>query len=478
MKKPKHILLLLFMAGSILACGQPASKKSSTGHQRKQPNIVLIVADDMGIGDVGVYGQTKIRTPYLDKMAANGMRFSQFYAGCPVCAPSRASLMTGQHTGRTPIRGNKEIEPEGQWPLPDSTITIATMLKKAGYTTGDFGKWGLGFIGTSGDPIQQGFDTFYGYNCQRQSHNYYPDHLWQNDTRVNFPDNWKNKQQYAPAIIQEKALAFIDDNKEKPFFLYLTYTLPHAALQVPEDSTFEHYKKLFNEAPHPVGQPWDGKGYEPQAYPRAAYAAMVTLLDKYVGQVLEKLKAQGLEDNTLVIFTSDNGPHREGGNDPVFFNSSAGFRGIKRDMYEGGIREPMIAYWPGKVKAGSTSTHIGAFWDFMPTFAAIAQTKTPAYINGISFLPTLTGAKNQPQHEYLYWEFHEDGGKQAVRIGSWKGIRLKALKNPQAPVALYDLEKDPAETTDLAAAHPEVVKQIVQIMQEARTENKDFPFWP
>jgi arylsulfatase A len=478
MKRPMKLLCFLSLAGYTLICGNVFSQQKRKTAPAKQPNIVLIVADDMGIGDLGVYGQTKIHTPYLDGMAASGMRFSQFYAGCPVCAPSRAALMTGQHTGNTPIRGNKEIEPEGQWPLPDSTITIAKVLKKAGYATGDFGKWGLGFVGTSGDPVNQGFDTFFGYNCQRQSHNYYPDHLWQNDTRVDFPNNWQNKQQYAPAIIQERALSFLDANKEKPFFLYLTYTLPHAALQVPADSTFENYKKQFNETPQPIKLPWNGQGYEPQAYPKAAYASMVTLLDRYVGQVLQKLKDLGLEENTLVIFTSDNGPHREGGNNPAFFNSSAGFRGIKRDMYEGGIREPLIARWPGKIQAGSTSTHIGAFWDFLPTFAALAHTKAPAYINGISFLPALTGQKGQAKHPYLYWEFHEDGGKQAVRMGSWKGIRLNAIKAPRGTISLYNLEKDRTESTDLASQYPEVVKQITRIMENARTENRDFPFWP
>lgn len=461
--------LLLFMAVAI--CYAPAIA------QRQKPNVIFILADDMGYGDLGCYGQTKIETPNIDRLAKGGMKFTQFYAGTSVCAPSRASLMTGLHTGHTPIRGNLEVQPEGQWPLPDSTFTIGDLFQKKNYTTGDFGKWGLGFVNSSGDPVKQGFDTFFGYNCQRLAHNYFPDHLWSNDQRIDYPNTPTNQKAYAGDIIQQQALSFINDNKNKPFFLYLSYTLPHAALQLPEgDSTLEYYKKKFNEQPKPIPAVWNGVGYQPQAYPHAAYAAMVARLDTYVGQVMQQLKTLGLDKNTLVIFTSDNGPHIEGGNEPQFFNSNGGFRGTKRDLYEGGIREPMIAYWPGVVKAGSVSNYAGAFWDFLPTFAALTGQTVPVRTDGISILPTLTGKGKQQQHDYLYWEFHENGGRQAVRMGNWKGVRLNVMKNPNAPIELYNLEKDPQETNNIAAQHPDIVQKIKNIMQTAHVENKDFPF--
>lgn len=440
------------------------------------PNIIFILADDLGYSDIGSYGQKLIHTPNLDLMARKGMRFTQFYAGTSVCAPSRSSLMTGMHTGHTYIRGNKEIQPEGQWPLPDSAITIAEIMKRAGYVTGDFGKWGMGFVGTSGDPNKQGFDEFFGYNCQRQSHNFYPDHLWDNSERINLPNTAKIQNHYAAEIIQEKALDFIERNKEKPFFLYLSYTLPHAALQGPKDNGFEDYKKQFNEQPKIIPSDWDGKGYEPQPYPKATFAAMVTRLDTYVGQVMAKLKSLGIHDNTLVIFTSDNGPHTEGGHDPKFFNSTGVLKGVKRDLYEGGIRVPMIAYWPGKIKAGSLNKHIGAFWDFMPTFASLTGQKLPSNIDGISILPTLFGRGVQKQHSYLYWEFHELGGRQAVRMGKWKGVKYNVLDKSKTSLDLFDLEKDPGETKNLAHEHPEIVKQIAYYIDKAHVENQFFPF--
>ena len=463
-------VFLLLVAGTVFISTPAIS-------QMQKPNVIFILADDLGYGDLGCYGQTKIATPNIDRLARTGMRFTQFYAGTSVCAPSRSSLMTGLHTGHTPIRANREIEPEGQWPLPDSAFTIAKLFKKAGYATGDFGKWGLGFVGSSGDPLKQGFDAFFGYNCQRQSHNYFPDHLWHNDQRIDYPNTPTHQGKYAGDIIQQQALSFISSNKNKPFFLYLSYTLPHAALQLPSgDKMLEFYKKKFNEQPRPVNANWNGKGYQPQAYPHAAYAAMVSRLDTYVGEVVEKLKSMGIEKNTIIIFTSDNGPHAEGGNDPAFFNSSGGFRGIKRDLYEGGIREPMIACWPGFIKQGSVSNYSGAFWDFLPTFAAITGQSVPSHSDGISLLPTFTGKGTQPQHDYLYWEFHEDGGRQAVRMGNWKGVRLNEMKNDRAPIELYDLEKDPHETIDVADNNPAIVQQIKTIMQHAHVENKDFPF--
>ncbi|GEP97510.1 arylsulfatase [Chitinophaga cymbidii] len=464
----RSLLLLCLLAASCTA----QQKQEAT----KKPNIVLILADDLGYGDVGCFGQTKIHTPYLDSLATRGIRLTQFYAGTTVCAPSRSSLMTGQHTGHTPIRGNREIQPEGQWPLPDTVSTIAEILQKAGYATGAFGKWGLGAVGSVGDPVKRGFGEFFGYNCQRQSHNFFPDHLWHNDQRIDYPNTPDSQNVYAAQEIQERALAFIDAHKEEPFFLFLPYTLPHAALQLPAgDSTFEYYKKAFNEQPRPVPATWDGKGYQPQAYPHAAYAAMVSRLDTYAGQVLHKLRDLGLDSNTIVIFTSDNGPHQEGGHDPDFFKSNGPFRGIKRDVYEGGIHEPMIVSWPGHIRPGATSEHVGAFWDFMPTFAELAGVAAPSQTDGISFLPALTGKGTQRQHDYLYWEFHEKGGRRAVRMGNWKAVQLDVIAQPDGPVELYQLDSDPGEEKDVAAQHPEIVEKMRALMREAHRPNSAFP---
>lgn len=444
---------------------------------QQKPNVIFILADDMGYGDLGCYGQQLIETPNIDKLAANGMRFTQFYAGTSVCAPSRASLMTGLHTGHTPIRGNYEVKPEGQLPLPDSVFIMPEMFKAAGYKTGVFGKWGMGFPGSEGDPVKQGVDRFYGYNCQRQSHNFFPDHLWDNEKRIELSNTLTRQVQYAPELIQKQAMAFMVQNKSRPFFMYLAYTLPHAALQLPKgDKTFEYYKKKFKEQPAVVKDIWNGTGYQPQAYPHAAYAAMVTRLDNYVGEVVKQLKALGIDKQTLIVFTSDNGPHKEGGNDPDFFKSSAGFKGIKRQLTEGGIREPMIVSWPGKIKAGTTSGHIGAFWDFMPTFTELAGPSMPLKTDGISILPLLLNKGPQKQHDFLYWEFHEDGGRQAVRMGKWKAIREKVKQNANGPFSLYDLDTDPKETNDVAAKHPEILKKMRDIMTAQHIENKDFPF--
>ncbi|HTN09267.1 arylsulfatase [Agriterribacter sp.] len=450
---------------------------SLTTFAQTKPNIVFILADDMGYGDLGCYGQKQIETPHIDQLAAGGIRFTQFYTGTSVCAPSRSALLTGQHTGHTPVRGNYEIQPEGQLPLPDSAYTMAEMLKHAGYVTGGFGKWGLGYPGSEGTPNQQGFDRFFGYNCQRQSHNYFPDHLWNNDTRIDYDNTPINQQYYAPDLIQKEALAFMDEHKAQPFFLYLSYTLPHAALQLPKtDSLLEYYKRKFNEQPQAIPTLWDGKGYQPQAYPHAAYAAMVTRLDHYVGQVVEKLKMLGIEKSTLIIFTSDNGPHREGGNDPAFFNSSSGFRGIKRDLYEGGIRTPMIAYWPAVIAKPKVSGFTGASWDFMPTFAAIAGAPAPPRTDGVSLLPTLSSKGKQKQHRFLYWEFHEDGGRQAVRMGKWKGVRLNVMKEAGNPLELYNLDSDPGETKNVAVENAAIVQSIQKIMQNEHIEIARFPF--
>lgn len=443
----------------------------------QKPNVVFILVDDMGYGDLGCYGQKQIETPNLDKLASGGIKFTQFYAGTSVCAPSRASLMTGLHTGHTPIRGNYEIKPEGQFPIPDSIVLLPELFKQAGYSTGAFGKWGLGYPGSEGDPIKQGVDVFYGYNCQRQSHNYFPDHLWSNAERINLTNTLTNQVQYAPDLIQQKVMDFIVYQKTNPFFLYLSYTLPHAGLQLPEnDKVFSYYKNKFKETPKIIRNSWNGLGYQPQAYPRSAYAAMVTKLDIYVGEVIQKLKELGLEKNTIIVFSSDNGPHTEGGNDPDFFNSSGGFSGVKRQLTEGGIRIPMIISWPEKIKQGRTSSHIGAFWDFFPTFADLTGQQVAQHSDGISILPVILNKPNVKTHEFLYWEFHEDGGRQAVRLGNWKGIRERVIKNAQAPIKLYDLSKDPKETTDLAAVNPKLIARIKAIILAEHQENKNFPF--
>lgn len=472
---PNRIFYFLFTGVILLSsCASQTSPTASTS----KPNVIFILADDLGYGDLGVYGQEKISTPNIDAIARNGMKFTQFYAGTTVCAPSRSALMTGQHTGHTPIRGNKETQPEGQHPLEASAYTIAELFKDAGYVTGDFGKWGLGFVGTEGDPNKQGFDRFYGYNCQRLAHDYFPDHLWENSKRINLPNTLTNPEVYAPDLIQEKTLQFITDNKDKPFFAFLSMTLPHAGLELPAgDKLFEDYKKKFKEQPLDVKEvKTEPSLYMGQKYPRAAYAAMVTRMDNYVGQVMDRLKELNIDKNTLIIFSSDNGPHVEGGNDPDFFNSRAGFKGNKRDLYEGGIRVPMLMSWPGVIKRGVVSDRIAAFWDFMPTFAELTGKNAPANIDGKSILPVLKG-QNAPEHEYLYWEFHEGGGRQAVRIGNWKGVRLNAIANPNGPIELYDLQKDKGEANNIAAAHPDMVKRMENAMREAHVESPVFPFF-
>lgn len=474
MIKPVIIVLLqlvLLTPPGILPA-QPAPKK---------PNIIFILADDLGYGDTEPYGQVKIKTPFLSRLAEEGMLFTQFYAGTSVCAPSRSALMTGQHTGHTFIRGNKEIQPEGQYPIADTVFTIAEALKKAGYATGLFGKWGLGPAGSSGDPLAHGIDRFYGYNCQRQSHRYYPTHLWNNDKQVLLSENGnlEHTKTYAPDLIQEQALRFIEQHVQRPFLLFLTYTLPHAELLAPDDSIYREYLGKFEEKPYRGNDYGEGAtdgGYASQLHPHATFAAMVTRLDKYVGEVMASLKRLGIDDNTLVIFTSDNGPHTEGGADPSFFRSSGGLRGIKRDLYEGGIRVPFIARWPGKIKPGVKNNYAGAFWDIFPTFTDIAGIAGPPHTDGISILPALTGGNNQEEHAYLYWEFHEGGGRQAVRKGKWKAVRLNVFKDPDGPVELYDLDKDKTETKNLAAQYPQIARQMADIMQQAHVESAVFPF--
>ena len=447
----------------------------------KQPNIVFILADDLGYGDLGCYGQTIIKTPNIDRLSAEGMRFTRCYAGCTVSAPSRSSLLTGLHTGHTPIRGNESApeKKEGQYPLPANTYTIVKMLKEGGYVTGCFGKWGLGYPGSEGAPENQGIDEFFGFNCQNLAHNYYPYYLWHNKDTVWLKGNeGSEKREYAPDIIHREAMKFISDNKDRPFFAYLAYTLPHAELVSPDDEIQAEYKGKFPETAWKgvdAGPDYKKGGYGSTMHPRTDYAAMVTRLDKYVGEIIAELKALGLDKNTLVIFSSDNGPHIEGGGDPDFFKSYGHLRGIKRDLYEGGIRVPMIAWCPGKIKAGSISGHTSAFWDVMPTFAELTGTKAAANTDGISFLPALFGKSGQKEHDYLYWEFHEQGGKIAVSKGNWKAIWLNVNKTDKTTVELYDLSKDIHEDNDVAKQRPEIVAELDRLMRKSHINSKAFP---
>ena len=460
----------------------------NTVNAQQKPNIIYILADDLGYGDLSCYGQEIISTPNIDKLASKGMQFMQHYAGAPVCAPSRSSLMSGQHTGHTSIRGNATEKgmDEGQVPMEGSTITLAELLKQAGYKTGAFGKWGLGYIGSEGDANNQGFDEFFGYNCQAVAHRYYPEHLWHNRDKVMLEGNdWKHTVTYAADVIHDKALQFIEENKDKPFFMFYPTTLPHAELIVPDDSIFKAERAKFgNETPYVGKKKGEGfdygeklviKEYTTQKYPHATFAAMVKRLDQHIGEIMSKLKELGIENNTVILFSSDNGPHDEGGADPEFFNSNSFLKGIKRDVYEGGIRVPMIVKWPAKVKAGSKTEHVSAFWDVMPTLAEIAHGKSPKESDGLSFLPTLIG-KNQKQHDFLYWEFHEKNSSQAVRFGQWKGIRQNSTDLKNAPIELYDLSSDVGEEKNIANNHPDIVVKIAEIMNDSHIENERFQF--
>jgi len=467
----KQIPAALCTSLALIACNSEKEKKL--------PNIVYILADDLGYGDLGCYGQEKFTTPNIDRLAANGMLFRQHYTGCTVSAPSRSSLMTGQHTGHTPIRGNKEWDPEGQWPLPAASVTVAEMLRERGYTTGAFGKWGLGFVGTEGDPNLQGFDEFFGYNCQRLAHIYYPFHLWHNNEKILLHENDSGKKGiYSTDLIHKAAIDFMTNNRDKPFFMFYPTVIPHAELFA-KDEYMERFRGKFDPEKSYKGTD-DGPtfrlgpyGSQPEGH--AAFAAMVTQLDDYVGEIIEKLRELNLEDNTIVMFASDNGPHLEGGADPDYFNSNGPLRGYKRDMYDGGIRTAFIVKWPGKVKPGSVSDHVSAFWDVLPTLAEISGSVIPDGVDGISFLPELTG-KKQKKHEYLYWEFHEQGGKMAVRMGDWKAVKLNVDKTPGGTVELYDLSADIGETNDLSASNPELVEKLEKLMDDAHTPSDIFPF--
>ena len=492
MKFIQNSLPIYTLLSAIFLIAAVSCASSKEEEVLEKPNIIYILADDLGYGDLSFLGQTKFKTPNIDKLAAEGMVFTQHYAGTTVCAPSRSALMTGLHTGHTQVRGNRGLN-GGQFPLKEGTQTLATLLKEAGYATGAFGKWGLGYPGSEGEPLNQGFDVFFGFNSQTIAHNYYPRELWDNDKTVKLEGNQGTEQgQYAPNLIQEKRLAFIEKNKDNPFFMFVPTIVPHAELFAPEEYMEKFLTKTNPEPPYqyesklgpetyydglddPEHPRYKAGGYGSQAYPHAAFAAMVTLLDDHVGQIVSKLEELNLVENTIVIFTSDNGPHLEGGADPDFFNSNGPFQGYKRDLHEGGIHVPMIVSWPIKVKKGSETDHVSAFWDILPTFSDIVGIETVGTLDGISFLPTLLGTDDQPTHSHLYWEFHEKGGKQAIRKGKWKGIKLNVFEGNET-IQLYDLEQDPGETKDLASEYPEVVEEIKGLMQSSRTEDSEWPF--
>jgi arylsulfatase A-like enzyme len=455
----KYFFAIIFLLTVISANAQKTTK----------PNIIFIFADDLGYGDIGCYGQQKIETSNIDKLAQKGMKFTQFYSGSTVCAPSRSSFLTGLHTGHTAIRGNVSYPPEGQTPIPDSVITFANQLQQNGYATAAFGKWGLGYITTSGDPNKKGFDLFYGYNCQTLAHNYYPDHLWNNHDRIEFA---AKDSIYSADIIHQQAIQYIKNSAEKPFFIYLPYTIPHGEVIVPHDSTYYYYIKKFNEQPVTAKRMYDGRPLG--EYPHASFAAMVSRLDKYVGEIVKLLEEKGIAKNTLIIFTSDNGPHKEGGGDPEFFNSNGIYKGIKRDLYEGGIRVPFIAYLPGKIRS-SVVDKPAALWDMYPTFLQMAGVAIKKKIDGISLVTTLFQTGKQKQHEYFYWEFHENDGRQAIRWGKWKAIKLAVTKISDPAIELYDLDKDPQELNNIAAQNPDIVKKMVELFSKEHRYNPDWP---
>jgi arylsulfatase A-like enzyme len=457
---------------ALVALPFPAAQAKTPGVDTpgspRRPNIVLILADDLGYGDLGCYGQKKIRTPNLDALAADGIRFTQTYAGSTVCAPSRCALMTGLHTGHCRTRGNGGGgAPRSNVPLRPDDVCVAELLKKAGYATALVGKWGLGEEGSTGIPTKKGFDFFFGYLNQHHAHNYYPDFLWRGETKVTLPNPQSQVEnvaekfaKYAPDLFLEEGLKFIEANKAKPFFLYYATTAPHANNEKTR-ATGEG-----NEVP-------SDEPYTKEDWPRAEKnkAAMITRMDADVGKLLAKLKDLGLEKNTVVIFSSDNGPHQEGGNKVEFFASAGPHRGFKRSMTDGGIRVPGIVRWTGVTKPGTVSDHVWAFWDFLPTACELAGVETPKGLDGVSIVPTLTGKGQQKTHEFLYWEFHEGGTKQAVRHGNWKAIRPA----PGQPLELYDVVRDPAEKSNLSKDHPQVVAKIEEYLKTARTESKEFP---
>ena len=446
------------------------------------PNIIYILVDDMGHGDLGSYGQKIIPTPNIDKMASEGIIFTQHYAGSTVCAPSRGSLMTGMHSGHGKVRGNYETGPfgfGGELALESHDLTIAEVLSKAGYRTGLVGKWGLGMNGTPGEPNKKGFDSYFGFLNQAHAHWQYPEYLFRDGKKVSISENkGKARQRYTNDMFTDEAIEFIEQKDERPFFLYLAYTTPHAELLVPEDSIFDLYKGKFEEKPfiqNKQGGNKEGFGrYASQAYPKAAYAAMVHRIDLDVKKILDQLKTMGIDENTLIMFSSDNGPHKEGGAHPQYFDSNGPLRGMKRDLYEGGIRVPLVVRWPNKIPKNQRTDHISGFWDVLPTLADAAQAEIKDLeIDGISFFPTLIGqAQKQVHHSYMYWEFHESKySHQAIRKGKWKAVRL----DPSGEVELYNLDEDLGEENNIAKAYPKLALELGNLMDNARTPH---PVWP
>jgi len=505
MKPYGNVLTGVVLALAAMGCAMPAAAAAEG-----PPNIVYILADDLGYAELGCYGQEKINTPNLDRLARQGMRFTQHYCGNAVCAPSRCVLMTGKHPGHAYIRSNRQaklpadvkekyrMQFAGQEPIPDAEVTIAEILKQQGYATAAVGKWGLGHFGTSGDPNRQGFDLFFGYNCQAHAHSYYPAYLWQNgrkvmlDNRPPVPGHARlpagadpsdpasylpfKGTDYTPDRMIEVALGFIRENRQGPFFLYVPSTIPHVALHIP-DEELKPYLGKWDETP------FVGGGYTPHQTPRAAYAAMISRLDKDVGRIMALLEELDLDENTLVMFSSDNGTtHLDKEVDYEFFKSVGPLRGLKGSLYEGGIRVPMIARWPGKIRPATVTDHVSAFWDVMPTIAEVAGAKPPEGTDGVSFLPTLLGRPDrQKRREYLYWEFTGYGGQQAVRMGDWKAVRQAMLRRTNADplkIELYNLEDDVGESRDVAAEHPEIVARLRAIMDAEHVPSALFPIRP
>lgn len=466
------------------------------------PNIVLIVADDLGYRELGCFGQKRIRTPHLDRLASQGMKLTQHYSGNAVCAPSRCVLMTGKHPGHAYVRSNKSTPPEGQWPIPDEEVTLAEVLQDQGYVTGAFGKWGLGGPGSCGDPMVQGIDRFFGYNCQSHAHSYYPSYLWDNDQRIpllNDPpvpghkglapganpadprsyDEFKGRD-YAPDRINAAALEFIRANQKRPFFLYYPTIIPHVALHVPDEELKPYLELGWNDPPFTKAS---GYGYTPHFTPRAAYAAMISRMDRYVGNVLKLLDDLNLTENTIVVFSSDNGTTHLGEEvDYRFFASVGELRGLKGSLYEGGVRVPTIVRWPGRVAAGSESDRVSGFEDWIPTLLELIgkPEAIPAGIDGISLAPTLQGKKQEPR-EFLYREFPSYGGQQTIRVGDWKAVRQhmsRAKSLSQVKTELYNIARDIGEQHDVSSEHPEIVARLEAMMLENRRPSDVFPLRP
>jgi arylsulfatase A-like enzyme len=464
---------LFILSGVIVLSSCKTQTKENEEPTSQKPNIIYIMADDMGYADLGVYGQELIKTPNIDQLARDGMMFTQHYAGTSVCAPSRSVLMTGHHSGHTYVRGNMEVQPYGQTQLAAEVKTVAEYLKEAGYKTGMIGKWGLGVENTEGDPQNQGFDYFFGYYCQVHAHNSFPEYLYENGQKVMLEneveylpeDHWTRglggyatkKVDFSNDLFHSKALEFIDNSKAGPFFLYLPVTIPHNNGEAPDPYKFET----------PSLYPYQDRDW---TYEEKCYASMITRLDSMVGDIVKALDKKGLREQTLLIFTSDNGPEKED-----VFDSNGILNGGKRDLTEGGIRVPFIASWPGKIEKGSVSDHISAFWDFLPTACDIAGINAPDGVDGISYLPALL-EEEQQEHNYLYWEFHEKGGKQAVRMGKWKAVRRNVNENPDSPILLFNLDNDPSEQTDISEQNPDIVAKMEEIMKQEHVPSGLFPF--